>query len=170
MNSSLFQWYGLDEVCIQLLLALVSCFHRHQQHKRILSCVSKYFGGFPQCPLSYFAKHCCWHRNFQLSTSGCHCELEFFVVWFNEEYSSQLSGIVDLWFLDSHLCFALFFAASDICFQIPGHTLSGREVVCFLKSLSQVHVCPSGGLSFNKMNLVKPVHPSDNSLSPSTFQ
>ena len=51
----------------------------------------------------YFARHCCWHRNFQLSTSGFHCELEFFIVWFNEEYSSQLSGIVELRLLDSPL-------------------------------------------------------------------
>ena len=35
------------------------------------------------------ARHCCWHRSFQLSTSGFQCELEFFVFWFNEEYSSQ---------------------------------------------------------------------------------
>ena len=46
----------------------------------------------------------------------------------------------------------------------------GLEVVCFLVSLHPDHVYPSGGLSFNKMNLVKPVHASDNSLSPSMFQ
>ena len=34
----------------------------------------------------------------------------------------------------AHLCFALFFAASDINFHISGHTSSGREVVCFLVS------------------------------------
>ena len=69
-----------------------------------------------------------------------------------------------------HLCFAFLFAASDICAHISGHTLSGLEVVCFLVSLSPDHVYPSGCLSFNKMNLVKPVHASDNSRSPSTFQ
>ena len=46
----------------------------------------------------------------------------------------------------THFCFALLFAASDICFHISGHTLSGLEVVCFLVSLSQDHVYPSGGL------------------------
>ena len=69
-----------------------------------------------------------------------------------------------------HFCFALRFDASDICFLKSGHTLSGLEVVCFLVSLPPDHVSPSGGLSFNKMNLVKPVHASDHSLSSSTFQ
>ena len=67
----------------------------------------------------------------------------------------------------AHLCFAFFFDASDICFHKSGQTLSGREVVCFLVSLP--HVYPSGGLSFNKMNLVKPVHASKKSFAPSTF-
>ena len=65
--------------------------------------------GFSTALYRYFARHCSWHRNFQLSTSGFHCELEFFIVWFNQEYSSQWSGIVDLWFLDSPslFCFLL---------------------------------------------------------------
>ena len=41
---------------------------------------------------------------------------------------------------------------------------------CYLVSLSLDHVYPSGGLSFHKMNLVEPVHVSDNSLCPSAFQ
>ena len=63
----------------------------------------------------------------------------------------------------AYFCFALLFAVSDICFHTSGHTLSGREVVGFLVSLHPGHVYLSGGLSFNKMNLVKPVHASDNS-------
>ena len=62
------------------------------------------------------------------------------------------------------------FDQSDICFHISGHTLSGLDFVCFLVSLPPEHENPSGGLSFNKMHLVKNVHASDNSLSPSTFQ
>ena len=77
-------------------------------------------------------RHCCWHRNFQLSTSGIHCELEFFIVWFKEEYSSPLSGIVELWFPDSPSLLCFLFAVSDICFHTSGHTLSGREVDRFL--------------------------------------
>ena len=46
----------------------------------------------------------------------------------------------------AHLCFAFFFAASDIRVHISGHTLSGREVVCVLASLLQDHVYPSAAL------------------------
>ena len=148
-----------------------SCFPRHRQHKRLLSCVSQFCGGFLRgYLLVFFARHCCWHRRFQLSPIGFHGECIFFVIWFNEKDSSQLSGIIELWFLDSHFCFAFFFAASDICFHIYGHTSSEREVVCFLVSLHPDHVYPSNDLSFNRTNLVKPVHASHNSLSPSTFQ
>ena len=48
--------------------------------------------------------------------------------------------------------------------------VSGLEVVWFLVSLLPDYVYPSGGFSFNMENLVKPVHVSDNSRSPSTFQ
>ena len=117
-----------------------------------------------------FTKFCCCDRNFQLSTSSLHCTFEFFILRFNEEDTTQSFGIIELWFLDGPFCFVLLFAASDICFHISGHTLSGLEVVCFLVSLLPDHENLSGGLSFNKMNLVKPVHASDNSLSPSTVQ
>ena len=55
-NSSLLQWCDLDEVCVHLLLTLISCFRRHQQYKRFLSWVSQYCGGFLHCSLSVF----CW--------------------------------------------------------------------------------------------------------------
>ena len=48
--------------------------------------------------------------------------------------------------------------------------MSGLDVVCFLVSLSPNHENPSGCFSLNTGNLVKPVHASDNSRSPSTFQ
>ena len=160
----------LDEVCVQLLLALVSCIRRHQQHKRISSCVSQFCGGLPTAFHRNFARHCCWHWNFQLSTSGFHCELEFFVVWFNEEYSSQFSGIVELWFLDSPSLFCFLFRCIGHKFpHIWPYTIRTRGCLFPCKS-PPGRVYPSGGLSFKKMNLVKPVHASDNSLSPSTFQ
>ena len=53
-------------------------------------------------------------------------------------------------FSKAHLCFAFFFAASDINSNISGHTLSGREVLCFLASLSPEHEHPSGGFSFSR--------------------
>ena len=69
-----------------------------------------------------------------------------------------------------HFCFASRSDASDACFHISDHTLSGQEVVCFLVSLYLDHEHPLRALSFNKTNLVKPVHASDNFLSPTTFQ
>ena len=126
--------------------------------------------GFSTALNRYFARHRCWYRNFQLPTSGFHCELELSVVWFDEEYPSHCLALSSFGFSIAHLCFAFFFAASDIQFHISGHTSSGREVVCFLVSLLPDRVYPSGGLSFNKLYLKKPVHASDNSLSPSTFQ
>ena len=116
-----------------------------------------------------FTKHCCWHRNFQLSTS-------VFMVCFNCSSSYSMKkrrsclALSSFGFSMIHFCFALRFDAADITFHISGHTLSGLEVVGFLVSLFPDHVCPSSGLSFNKMNLVKPVHAFDNFLSPSMFQ
>ena len=55
----------------------------------------------------------CKHRNFQLSSSGFDCELELFIVWFDEVCSSPLS-LSSFGFSMAHLCFAFFLAASDI--------------------------------------------------------
>ena len=44
-------------------------------------------------------------------------------------------------FAIAHLCFAFFFAASDINIHIFVRTLSGREVVCFLVGLSHRTMC-----------------------------
>ena len=63
--------------------------------------------------------------------SAFHCELEFFIVWFNKVIPYQWSGIVELWFLIAHLRLAFIFDAADMCFHMPVHTLSGREVVWF---------------------------------------
>ena len=67
-------------------------------------------------------------------------------------------------------CFSLRFGASDICLHISVDTMSGLEVVCSLVNLLQDLVYPYGGLLLKKVNHVTPVHASDNSLSPSTFQ
>ena len=56
-------------------------------------------------------------------------------------------------FSKAHFCFTLRLDASDICFHISGHNLSGLEVVCFLVSLLTDHVYPSGGRSFNTVIL-----------------
>ena len=94
---------------------------------------------------------------------------KFFIICFNEE-DVIFWNYRALVFSTAHSCFALLFDASDTCFHISGHTLSGLEVVCFLVSLDPKHVYPSGDLSFSKLNIVKPVHASDNSLSALLFQ
>ena len=60
---------------------------------------------------------------------------EFFIFWFNEEDTSCLCRIFELWFLDCPLLLCFWF--HQTCFHISGHTLSGLEVVCFLVNLSQ---------------------------------
>ena len=67
-------------------------------------CCVQQCGNFP----CYFGtmkltKHCCWHRNFQLSTSIVHDILEFVIIKINETNTTQSSDIVELWFLDGPL-------------------------------------------------------------------
>ena len=119
-NSSLFQCCDLGDVCVLHLLLFsvgINC--------TSIFCVAfpNIAVGFPTVLCRYFARHCCWHRNFQLSTNGFDCELEFFIVWLNEEYSSQLSGIVEFWFLDSPSLFRfLFRCIRHLLPQIWPHT------------------------------------------------
>ena len=65
--------------------------------------------GLSTASYSFFARHRCCHRNFQLSSSGFDCELELFIVWFDEVYSSQLSGIIEFGFLDGPSLFCFLF-------------------------------------------------------------
>ena len=120
--------------------------------------------GFSTALYRFFARPCCWHWNFQLSASGFHRELEFFVVWLSEEYSSQFSGIVKPWFLDSPSLFGFPFCC--IRHMLPHIWL---YIVgswgCLFPRQSQDHVYHSSDLSLNIRNLVKPVHASDNSFS-----
>ena len=57
-----------------------------------------------------------------------------------------------------------------ILVQASGHMWSGRDVVWMFVSLHPDHIYPFGGVSFNNVNLVKPVQESDRCLLPSTFQ
>ena len=61
---------------------------------------------FPGLFASSSARHCCWHRNFQLATRIFHYLLEFFIC-----YTSQPSRTVELRFFDSPL-FAFLFAST----------------------------------------------------------
>ena len=97
----------------------------------------------------------------------------FFMVCLNYSSSGSMKKIPrtclalsSFGFSMAHFCFALLFAASDICF----HT-SGIHCRVFFSSLDSTRTMSiRSGLWFNKINLVKPVHASDNSLSPSTLQ
>ena len=110
-----------------------------------------------------FARHCCWHRNCQLPTSV------FFMMSLKSLSSSSMKKIQrnflassSFGFSIAHFCFAFRFTASDICFHISCHALSGLDVVCFLVSLTS-RPCISVRWPFKKISLVKPVHASDSS-------
>ena len=63
---------------------------------------SKSAAGFPATSAqSSFARHCCWHRNFQLSENNFHRKLEFLV--FKDQRSKYLLIFwhCRAWFLDS---------------------------------------------------------------------
>ena len=59
--------------------------------------------GFTVLFASGSARHCCWQRNFQLSTRIAHNLLELFICWINEVNTTQFSCIVKLRFFDSTL-------------------------------------------------------------------
>ena len=82
-----------------------------------------------------------------------------------------IESVNDFWFplgLQEHLQTSLCFLKSFCFARIRLDPLSGLEVFCCLVSHLPDHVYPSSGLSFNNMNLVKPVLASDSSLS--TFE
>ena len=140
-----------------------------RQYKHVLCCSSQYRNRFLHRCLLVFCKALLLASEFPTSFE----RFSWYVQILHHLVQWRRYHLI-VWhyrgFSIAHFCFAFRFDASDICFHISGHTLSGRGVVCFLVSLSPDHVYPSGGLSFNNMNLVKPVHASDNSFSSSTFQ
>ena len=134
---------------------------RQLQYKRISSCAFQYCGGFsPLLFIGILQGIAAGIGIYQFPRPFFINVLEFLILRINEIMSSFGISI-------AHLCFALRIAASIICLHISGHTLSGLEIVCFLVSFLPDHENP---LSFNTMNLVKPVHASDNSRSSSTFE
>ena len=116
------------------------------------------------------AKHCGWHRYSQLSSRILHGVFEFLIIRINEVNTTQSSGVVELWFLDSPFLF--FFAFRRIGHIFPNlrpHSVwsGGRLFSC----QSPPGPCTSIRVfRSKKVNLVKPLHVSDNSRSPSTFQ
>ena len=161
----LLQRCDLDEVCTQLLPGLVSCFRRHQQHKRI------FFLRFQilrwVSPLLFI----CILQGIAAGIGTSNFLRAAFIVSLNSSSFGSMKNVPlnclalsSFGFSIAHLCFAFFFCKLDICFHMSGHALSGLEIVCVLVSLHPDQVYPSGCLSFNKINLVKLVHASDNSF------
>ena len=101
-----------------------------------------------------------------------HGLLIFFIIWINEENSSQLSSIVIQYRLFH--CPFLFF--SILCgFSISGpylrpHAIWSCGCLNFCQFLSQTTYSVWKGFSFNNVNFVKPFHKSDKLLFKSTFQ
>ena len=150
MNLFLLQRCDHRDTCAAHLPIVFSYIRRHRQYKHIWSCV------FPilrqvsprQCAVFYTA--------LLLASEFPTFYERFFMVCSNSSSSGSMKKIPrnclalsSFGFSTAHFCFALLFAASDICIHISGHTLSGLEVVCFLVNLSQDNVYPSSGLSLN---------------------
>ena len=55
------------------------------------------------------ARHCCWHRNFQLSSSIFHDTFEFFIIRFNEEIPRNLQALSSFGFSFAELLFPFAF-------------------------------------------------------------
>ena len=114
-------------------------------------------------------QHCCWHRNFQLLRAA-------FIVSLNSSSFGSMKYIPlnclafsSFGFSIAHLCFAYFFLHQTY----PSTHLATYCLVLRLFVSLNLHsdeVCPSGGLSSRRTNLVNLVHASDTSFSPSTFQ
>ena len=76
-------------------------------------------------------------------------------------------ALVSRWSTFALLCASMHqtFASTYLAIHWQDESLFDSSLVSSLD-----HVYPLGGLLFNKMNLVKPVHASNNSRSPSMFQ
>ena len=166
MNLLILQQSDVRDTCAAHLAIVFSYIRRHRQYKHMWSCVSQDCGKFLCGNLQVFYKALLLASEFPtLCERFFHGVFQFFIIWFNEEDTTWCSGIIELWFLESPL---------SLCFSLhQTYASTNPEIHCrvlrlFVSSSSLLpdHVCPSGGLSFNKVNLVQPVHASDDSLSP----
>ena len=78
--------------------------------------------------------------------------------------------MIEFWFFDSSFLLLFTFGCIGHAFPHfgPQFVRPGGRLFSCQSPLD--HENPTGGFSFNKANLVKPVHASDNSRCPSTFQ
>ena len=142
---------------------MVSCFRRHQQHKRILCCVSQYYGGF----LHFIGIL----QGIAAGIGTSNFLRAAIIVSLNSSSFGSMKNIPlnclalsGFGFLDSP--FLLRFT-----FRYIGHMLPRiwpyivRTRGCLFPCKSLTGPCISVRWPFfNKMNLVKPVHASDNSF------
>ena len=112
-----------------ILVRFVS-FRRHQQHKHTPFCVSQCCVGFLHCSVSFFLQG----LPAGIGTSNF-LRAAFILSWnfshfrFDEIYSSQLWALSSFGFSMAHFCFVFFFAGSDMCFHMSGHTSSWGKVL-----------------------------------------
>ena len=138
MNLFLLQQCDLRDTCTTHLPISSSEIRRHRQYKHILSCVSNDCGKFPRGNLLVFYKALLLASEFP--TFYRRCSWYPWILHHQDQWNEyhaifwHCRALVSRWFTCAFLYF--FFAASDICFHISDHTLSGLEVVCFLASLS----------------------------------
>ena len=110
MKVFLLQRCDLRDTCAAHLPIVPSQFRRNRQYKHIWSCFSQYFGKFLRgsslvSPQSIAAG--IGISNFLGVVF--HVVFEFFILRFNEEDTTQLSGSILLWFLDSPFLFCFAF-------------------------------------------------------------
>ena len=125
---------------------------------------------FARGPMLSFAGHGGRHISLFFSSRSWWC---LCIPRHPDQKNNSLSNLcsVEFRFLDCRFFFFLFFgAAFPILTTLQGHTWSGRVVVWIFGSLIPDHMYRFGGVSFNKVNFMNPVHESDNLLSSSTFQ
>ena len=91
-----------------------------------------------------FARHCGWHRNFQLSTRILHDIFEFFIIWINEVNTTQFPGIIELRFPDSPLLllFAFRRIGTYLSKSLATKCLAWRSFVFLLVSLRTMYIHP----------------------------
>ena len=165
MNLFLLQRCDLRDACANLFL-IDSSASAIQAY--FWSCFPQYCGRFHRGNLLVF------YKVVLLASEFPAIHERFFMVSLNSSSFGSMKKIPrnclalsSFGFSTAHFCFAFRFTASDICSHMHCQVL---KLFVSIVSLLPDHVHPSGGLSFNRINLVKPVHASDNSPCPSTFQ
>ena len=130
---------------------------------RVLSRLS---GCTPSDP-SQFARHCRILDHFAFFSGF----FNFHLLRLNTTSSSQQTSIVELRCVSVPMPFLLLLRILRHVRPIPLATNAGAWTLLeFVLNFLVDHVYPSGGVQFNKVTWVKPVHGPGCSMSPSTFQ